>query len=136
MSHSAHLLALASTFFFSKNLRISITTNYYKSCNGTKQEANRWALVLSVTHRGGKNNTDVEFATNYSDSAHIWAYALRKARSSFCTICAGDNVAFLAAGYSICNHMKTSWAIFIMIFFFLLRYRDPGLFPKHPNAQI
>lgn len=60
-------------------------------------------------HRGGKNNTDVEYATNYYDSAHIWAYATRKVRSA-----SGGNVAFVAAGRSICNHVKTSGAIFII----------------------
>ena len=83
-----------------------------------------------LTHRGGKNNTDVEFATNYSDYAHI-------SQVSFCTICAGDNVAFVAAGCLIRNHISISGAIFIirqlyLIFFSLfLRQRDPGLFPKH-----
>ena len=101
--------------FFSKDpcihiLCISIITNYSKCCNGTKQWANGRALIISVTRRGGKNDTNVEFATNYSDSAHIWAYAIRKA--SFCTICTGDNAAVVAAGCSICNHIKTSGATF------------------------
>ena len=114
MSHSPHFLALVATFF-SKDpcihiLCISIITNYSKCCNGTKQWANGRALIISVTRRGGKNDTNVEFATNYSDSAHIWAYAIRKA--SFCTICTGDNAAVVAAGCSICNHIKTSGATF------------------------
>lgn len=70
---------------------------------------NRRALVISMTHRGGKYNTDVKFATHYSDSAHIWEYVIRKSRSA-----PGENVAFVAAGRSIYNHIKTSGAVFII----------------------
>ena len=44
---------------------------------------------------------------------------------SFCAICAGDNVAFVAAGSSICNHIKkTSGDIFItsQLYFIFLSY--------------
>ena len=41
---------------------------------------------------------------------------------SFCAICAGDNVAFVAAGRLICNHMKTSGAIFIIRQLYLISF--------------
>lgn len=58
MSSSPRLLALDATFFFfQKNLCIPIITTVL--------------LVISVMLRDGKNNTDIEFKTNYSDSGHM-----------------------------------------------------------------
>ena len=65
----------------------------------------------------------------------------KEGQVSFCTICVGDNGAFVAAGCSICKHVKISGAIFIirqlyLIYFGFLRHRDLELFPKHQEICI
>ena len=116
-------------FFFPKNLRTYRITNYCKHWNGTKQ-VNRQALVISVTRRRGKNNTDVEFATNYSDSAHIWAYAVRKARPVSAQFELVMLYLWLLADM---QPHKNHWGYFHheaitfdFFSFFFLRHRDPG----------
>ena len=46
----------------------------------------------------------------------------KKSQVSFCIICAGDNAVFVAAGCLICNHIKTSGAIFIIRQLYLILF--------------
>ena len=133
MSPSPRLLALAAFFFFPKNLRISIITNYYKRCNGTKQWANRRALVISVMHRGGKNNTDVEFAKKYSDSDHICAYVIRKARSASALVTM-LHLGLLASYKNLWGYFHHYTIIFDFLFLFFKRGYSQNIRGSSPKC--